>query len=222
MFDNEGNELGEGLIRIHRIITRGIDVARDCSRTHATGEQEDTSVAAGFADYLQALTAVVHAHHTAEDEIAYPSFRDSFPDAPWDVLAQEHRAVAVILADLDTQAVRIREGAAIEAWAPAAGKLDELAVLWGPHYHREEAHFTLPALAAAMALEQRAAMVAQIAAHNQQHAKPDYLVVPFLLYNLDGEDRRAMAALFPPVVTEQLVPVAWQQKWSSMKPFLLA
>jgi len=39
---------------------------------------------------------------------------------------------------------------------------------------------------------------------------------------VDGDERRRMGALFPPVVTEQLVPVVWQDKWSPMKPFLLA
>jgi len=38
--------------------------------------------------------------------------------------------------------------------------------------------------------------------------EPD-MVVPFLLYNLDGDERRAMGALFPPVVTGQLVPIVW-------------
>ncbi len=222
MFDTEAGELGNGLIRIHRVITRGIEVARERSHARANAGHEESSAAAGFADYLHALTAVVHGHHTAEDEISYPTFRDMFPDAPWDVFAEEHRAVAPILADLDGQATGIRENSSIEAWARAAARLDELAALWAPHYHREETHFTLAALAAAMPVEAQAAMVQQIGAHNQQHAKPDYLVVPFLLYNLDGDDRRAMAALFPPVVTEQLVPIVWQDQWAPMREFLLS
>ncbi len=54
-----------------------------------------------------------------------------------------------------------------------------------------------------------------------KHSGPDYLVVPFLLYNLSPEDRATMSAEMPPVVTQQLVPVVWKEKWQPMSPFLL-
>ncbi len=221
MPDNDPHSLGKGLVRIHLVITRGIEVARQRTHACAHGEPADTSLAAGFADYLQALVSVVHAHHTAEDEIAYPSFRDRFPDAPWALIAEEHAAIAPLLDQLGDQAGGIRRDGSPDAWERAAGTLDKLADVWAPHYQREQVHFTLPALANALSLEEQTTMLERIAAHNQDRAKPDYLVVPFILYNLEGDDRRGMAAAFPPVVTEQLVPVVWQDKWSPMKPFLL-
>jgi len=45
--------------------------------------------------------------------------------------------------------------------------------------------------------------------------------VPFLLHDLEPADRAAMAANFPPIVTEQLVPIFWKEKRSPMQPFLL-
>jgi hypothetical protein len=42
-----------------------------------------------------------------------------------------------------------------------------------------------------------------------------------MLFNLSPQDRAAFAQAMPPVVTEQLVPVAWRDKWAPMKPFLL-
>jgi hypothetical protein len=57
--------------------------------------------------------------------------------------------------------------------------------------------------------------------HAQQHTVPDYLIVPFLLYNLPPDKRTFFAGEMPPVVTEQLVPVAWKDKWAPMKPFLV-
>ena len=56
---------------------------------------------------------------------------------------------------------------------------------------------------------------------SQEHAQPDYLVVPFILYNLAPEDRAIMAGSMPPVVTQELVPKAWKEKWAPMQPFLL-
>jgi hypothetical protein len=46
-------------------------------------------------------------------------------------------------------------------------------------------------------------------------------VVPFLLYNLPPEERAIFSQGMPPVVTQELVPVVWKEKWSPMKPFLL-
>lgn len=53
-----------------------------------------------------------------------------------------------------------------------------------------------------------------LSAHHRQ-------MVPFLLYNLPPEKRAAFAQMLPPVVTQQLVPVVWKEKWEPMKPFLL-
>jgi hemerythrin-like domain-containing protein len=219
--DTERHGLAKGLNRIHLVISRGVAVARRQSHAYASGEAAEPSVAAGFADYLRALVSVLHGHHTVEDEVAFPALRDRFPDAPWDLLVEEHRAVAPVLADLEGHAERIRQQPSPDTWASAAETLDRLAALWDPHYQREEAYFTVPVLARVVPHDEQAGLVAKMAAHSQQHTGPDYLVVPFLLYNLDGDERRAMSALFPPVVTEQLVPVVWQEKWSPMKPFLL-
>ena len=218
----EPHSLAKGLARIHMVITRGVAVGSRRSHAYQNGEPPEPSVTAGFADYLHALVSVLHGHHTAEDEVAFPALRDRFPDVPWELLTEEHRTVVPILADLDGHAARIRQQPSPDTWASAAEALDRLAALWAPHYQREEAYFTVPVVARLVPQDEQAGLVAKMAAHSQQHTGPDYLVVPFLLYNLDGDERRTMGALFPPVVTEQLGPVVWQDKWSPMKPFLLA
>jgi len=50
---------------------------------------------------------------------------------------------------------------------------------------------------------------------------PHYLVVPFMLYNLEPGPRSILASRLPSEMTEQLVPVVWKDRWASMKPFLL-
>ena len=222
MTDKEPDSLPRGLVRIHLVITRGVQVARQQCRAYASGGPVSPSETAGLADYLDALVSVLHGHHTAEDEVSFPALHDRLPDAPWDLLADEHRAMAPILAHLGTLSALIRQQSAPETWAAAAETLDSLAGLWGPHHQREEVFFAAPVLAPLVPPDEQDAIVGRMAAHSQQHTGPDYLVLPFVLYNLDGDDRRAMSALFPPVVTQQLVPVAWHEKWSAMKPFLLA
>ena len=51
-------------------------------------------------------------------------------------------------------------------------------------------------------------------------AKPAPLSVPFLLYNSEPEDRAAFSSFMPPELTQQLVPIVWQDEWAPMKPFL--
>ena len=75
---------------------------------------------------------------------------------------------------------------------------------------------------ALLEIEEHIRLGKMFAEHNQEHSGPDYLVVPFLLYNLSAEDRAIMSQEMPPVVTQQLVPVAWKEKWAPMSPFLLS
>ena len=58
--------------------------------------------------------------------------------------------------------------------------------------------------------------------HGRKHMGPDYLVVPFLLYNLPPEERAILARMMPPIVTQQLVPMVWKAQWAPMLPFLLS
>ena len=51
-------------------------------------------------------------------------------------------------------------------------------------------------------------------------------LLPFLLYNLEGQDRAWMAAQMPSprlswVVTRVLLPRVWVKRWAPMAPFLL-
>jgi hemerythrin-like domain-containing protein len=217
----EAHDLAQTLIRIHRVITRGVQVARKQTHAVAGGSRLAPALAAGFADYLQALASVVHGHHTGEDEVAFPALRTRFDDVPWDLLSEEHRIVAPILADLESHAARIRQQPSVNDWARPAAALDRLDDLWQPHHEREEAYFSVQAVARLVAADEQATLVTKMGAHAEQHSGPPYLVVPFVLYNLDGRDRELMGVLFPPVVTKELVPVVWQDKWSPMKPFLL-
>ena len=59
------------------------------------------------------------------------------------------------------------------------------------------------------------------AAHSAAHAQPAPWAVPFLLYNLEMEDRAHFLSVMPAELTQQLVPVVWKDEWAAMKPFLL-
>ena len=79
----------------------------------------------------------------------------------------------------------------------------------------------LDRLAAVLPAEEHLRLLALFMEHTRQHAGPEYLLAPFLLYNLEAERRSFFAGGMPAIVTEQLVPVVWKDKWASMQPFLL-
>lgn len=221
MPENQQHSLVRGLLRIHAVVSRGLNVALERSLAYAHGEPSNPELLLGLADYVQAFVSVLHGHHTAEDEIAFPAIRDRFPDAPWSLFLEEHRAALPILAELEKCGARLREAPSAENCRPLAETLERLAILWSPHYTREEALLTESAVGALVTRDEQDALVAKLGEHSREHTGPDHLVLPFLLYNLEGNERLAMSALLPPIVSEQLVPVVWKERWAAMKPFLL-
>lgn len=99
--------------------------------------------------------------------------------------------------------------------------LTDIRGLWRPRIQTEESHFAEDRLDAVMDVSEHIELGMQSAQHAQAHSGPDFLVVPFRLHNLSPEERAVMAQSMPPVVTQELVPIAWKDQWAVMKPFLL-
>lgn len=93
--------------------------------------------------------------------------------------------------------------------------------IWHPHITIQEDHFGIERLAEMVPAEEHAQLSGEMAQLSMEDAEPIYLVVPFALYNLSPDQRDVLSQKMPPEVIEELVPVAWQEKWAPMKPFLL-
>lgn len=158
---------------------------------------------------------MLDAHHPTEEELAFRDFRDKMPDAPYELLLEQHRRMESILEEIKaaTDMVAAEAGASdvLKDLNPALAKMSEL---WHPHIQIEQEYVTAERVDALFSAEEQARMGAAYSQHSQQHSGPDYLVVPFLLYNLPVKDREIMSQAMPPVVTQQLVPTAWKEKWS--------
>ena len=209
------------LIRIHSIITRGLDVSIEHAQSFARDGDFDAPTQEGFIIYVRSLLSVLHAHHLTEDEMAFPYFRDVLPGAPFDALMAQHAEMESLLDECGELIERVAADAgAGEALRDLSGVLAQIRERWQPHIQIEEQHLS-PERAADLGVEEQIRLAKQFAKHTQEHSGPDYLVVPFMLHNLPPEDRAIFSRGMPPVVTEQLVPVAWKEKWEPMKPFLL-
>jgi hemerythrin-like domain-containing protein len=214
--------IGADLARIHAIITRGLAVAIEKSATFYREGYPDATTRQGFVDYVRSLVATTHGHHITEDDLAFPYFSKLLPDAPWEALTVQHGEMQVLLDEIGAAVDALAADAeGIEGLPALQQPLERLAALWHPHIAVEEAHLSVEAGAELVSVEEQIRLAQAFAKHSQEHAGPDFLVVPFMLFNLSQEERAALAGQMPPVLTQQLVPAVWKDKWAAMKPFLL-
>ena len=214
--------LGDAMLLIHQSISRGVHMSGLYCRIFMRAGLPGGKIGPGFVDYTRSLTSVMHAHHLAEDELEFPLFRDLLPEAPYKQLAEEHRRIRPIVDEIRLKIERAVEAPeSAETLERTDSLLTRLEEIWRPHIAAEEAHFSSAKIDAVMSPDEQTRLLARIGEANLEHSGPDYLVLPFTLFNLPQKDRASMSHLMPPVVTRHLIPVAWKEKWQPMAPFLL-
>ena len=209
------------LLRIHRAITRGLNVGTTKGTEFQQRGFPNPKLRRGYTDYIQSLAIVLRVHHLAEDEIGFPFLKEKFPHIPFERLFRDHQEMETLLEPL------------MKATAAVAGERDRgdmnllvdtlqnVSAIWTPHIRVEEENFTDDAVAATVDSADQVRLSAEFGKHSQEHAKPAFLMLPFILYNLNTDDRALMAAPLPGVVRKVLIPFVWKNKWAAMKPFLL-
>ncbi len=211
-----------GMLSIHAVITRSLKVAVEKTGAFAQQGFPDASSREGFISYLRCLVSVLSIHHETEDTLAFPVFREKL-DAPYDLLTEQHRLLEPLLkeakAEVEKAATEPDAGGPLMRLNLVLRRIEEL---WHPHIGIEEEHFTVDRFASLIPAEEHLRLNALFLEHTRQHAGPDYLIVPFLLHNLPPDKRSLFAGGMPPMITEQLVPVVWRDRWAPMQPFLLA
>jgi hypothetical protein len=202
------------------IVTRGLDVSIENAARFAQEGLPQDSLGDGYRSYVAALLSFLTAHHLAEDAIAFPYFQERMPDLPVAQLEEEHERMQNLLdqAKEDLEGVGDEPGPALRH---LEGALRQIHDLWGPHIAIEEEHLGVQRLAEMLPPEEHARLAGLLARHSQEHSGPDYLILPFALYNLPPEQRAVFSQSLPPMVTQQLVPLVWKEQWAPMQPFLL-
>lgn len=214
--------VGVALPAFHQSISRGIHMATLYSHIFGRCGFPEGRIRPGFADYAKSLISALHAHCLTEDALAYPRLRDILSEAPFDLLADQHHRMVPLLDEIKLKIdPAVDSSATGDCLEKLKTSLTELADIWRPHIEAEERHFTPEKIDALMSPDEQALLLTQFAEFNQKHSEPDYLVVPFTLFNLAPEDRDIVSKMMPPDVTQRLIPLAWKEKWQSMAPFLL-
>ena len=214
--------VGADMLRVHRVITRGLEVSSQRGAAFAQEGFPSAAIREGFLTYIRAMAGVLDAHHLGEDEVAFPYLREKMPDAPYEKLMADHRAIVGVLEKLEKAAAAVAGSAgSAESLRSLNGVLATLWGLWHPHIAIEETHWSPEAIAVLMSEEENIELGQKIGESSQKYLHAPPVEIPFLLYNLAPEDREMMAKAMPPLVVQQLVPLAWRAQWAPMKPFLL-
>jgi hypothetical protein len=212
----EASPVVGGLLRIHKIISRGLRVSVMKCDEYADSHGITPGEAEGFSRYIAALKWVIHAHHLSEDEIAFPYFKNDIA-APYDRLQDDHRKMANILVEIDQRIPEILFGKT----AKLRDVLHELEQIWIPHIGVEEENFTIEKVQKIKGMEEQEELADKLTEHGIKNSGPGPLTLPFMIYNLQDNDREAFLMPLPWIVKKILVPVVWKGQWKSMSPFLL-
>jgi hypothetical protein len=213
--------LVQAFLLIHKVISRGLIVSVEKGEYFIQAGFPNTDTHTGYALYVQSLAIVLDAHHLSEDEVAFPLLKEKIAEAPYEHLARHHQEIVALLGAV-REVIPLLEARRGQAdLAALVDGLRKISDIWRPHIQIEEFYFSEEALAAAMSPEEQVQASAAISRHSQEHATPAPLALPFLLFNLEVEDRAAMAASLPKQIVEELIPKTWKLQWAPMKAFLL-
>ncbi len=212
--------LATDLVRIHKVITRALDICLVKGRAFLQSGFSEPELLLGYSSYSHSLVAVLDSHHTSEDIIAFPEFRLVIPSAPYAQLAYDHNEIELLLDPLSSVIANLSDDTH-NGLLKIVLTLNKITEIWAPHIQLEEHYFSSEGLIDVMAPEDQIRISEASAKHSRENAQPPYWVIPFILYNLDREDRAIIAASLPATITEELIPKVWAEQWAPMKPFLL-
>jgi hemerythrin-like domain-containing protein len=211
--------IAQDVIRIHKVITRSLEVGLRKGKEYLKVKQHEELL--GYSNYIHCFNAVLSAHHQSEDLIAFPAFRKVLPLAPYGQFGIDHQEVEKLLSTLPHAITDLPGNRPDDGLHLIIDTLTKISGIWYQHIYLEEQNFSEEKLRAVLTIEEQNNIGDATSKHSQEHAGPPFWVLPFVLYNLDLEERVKMAASLPPVIMNELIPIAWKDQWSPMKPFLL-
>lgn len=214
--------IGSAMTIVHNAITRGLEESKKRSIIFLGAGYTNAAVRGGFETYVRTLGMVIKAHHSAEDHVVYPYLKPKLPDAPYDQLSIEHQQMDVLLNELKEAADAFADQNQDNETLKSLDRIvTNLTALWIPHIATEQLTLYEPPLTEAiMNAEEQLTLIQTATKHSLEQGNPA-LIVPFILYDLESEDRENMAVLMPTEILQEMIPTVWKHEWSPMQPFLL-
>lgn len=210
------------LAHIHQVITRALGVAIENSRIFSEEEHIDAAQREGLLVYIKSLVQLLDSHHLIEDELIFPYFREKISSMPVDTMVDQHQSLLTVLEilsqELQAATDNVTDRQVLKSLQSTLEKVQEI---WLPHYQLEETYLTEDNISSVIDQTEQTRLCHSFAEASKKHIKEDYFVLPFVFYNLPEQERKIMAKVFPPIVSEQLIPIVWKEKWQIMSPFFL-
>jgi hemerythrin-like domain-containing protein len=219
-----GRDIARDFVRIHSVITYALKVSMERSESYAQEGYPDATTRKGFTSYVRCLSALLQAHHTTEDDLAFPYFWEKLPDLPVERLIGQHQQMDPLLDQIRAELQALTDAStASQSLVRLNRALESMLDLWLEHVEIEEHHLSSERIRAALDDKERAMIRDRFVAYSrlqQRRAAPLSLLIPFILYNLSCEDRPALAPRMARFVTRVLIPHVWKHRWRPMVPFL--
>ena len=213
-----GKHLSKGLELIHKVLSRPLDVGISHLDRCLSSNKIDIENHAGFKDYISSLVTVFFGHHHGEDEIMFPTFEEKIKDADFSKLKKQHKELHP-LADKIKDKFNI-DVPTIDNYREIRELLKETKDLWVEHRDEEEKTVELD-IEPVLSSKEQIELGEKVGEHGRSMSKPATLILPFIIYNLEGNDREEFTSDMPWILKKFIVPVIWKKKWEKMKPFLL-
>ncbi len=211
-------DFASDLVVIHKVITRALGIAVD-ENVSAFEKRADYD---GYILYTECLLRQLHEHHSNEDIVVFPLLRNLLPDAPYDLLMSQHRAMIRAVEHVESTITALKAGThTTDTQAQLLGNLQDLRAQWVDHSAEEEANFGPDGISPAISMADRVRIGKAASRYAQLHSFPISLMLPFMLYNLQRQDRATMSQTIPGFLTKFFVPVLWRKRWEPMRPYLL-
>ena len=215
---SNGKHLSKGLDLIHKVLSRPLDVGIFHLDKCLISNKVDTENHDGFKDYINSLANVFFGHHHGEDEIMFPTFEEKIKDANFSKLKKQHKELHPLTEKIKDK-VNI-DGPTIDNYREIRELLQKTKDLWEEHKEEEEKTVELD-IEPALSSKEQIELGEKLGKHGQRMSKPANLILPFIIYNLKGNDREKFTSDMPWILKKFVVPVLWKKKWEKMKPFLL-
>jgi len=219
--DNKPN-IGVLMVRIHNAVTRGLAVSIEHSDDFIKNGYPDAATQDAFITYARTLGIIINAHHLTEDNVVFPYLKTKLTKAPFDKLSADHKSMDAILKEIqlaaNLMAVQPQGGDPLKNMNSA---LKRISKIWHPHIAIELFHiYESKKTDDVMNADEQMKLMADASMYSMKEGDPGYLI-PFILYNLDADDRAYMEHILPAPFLKELIPVVWRNKWEPMKPFLI-
>lgn len=209
------------MLRFHSIATRGLAISSNNCKYFIENKDIDPLFLEGFLNYNRALMSFIHAHHLTENEIVFPFFKDKIKELPVDFLMMNHKELQLIIETIINLINDPDMNQNKDSFSELEELIEKIINIWQPHIRIEEQNLTIKNVNSLIGQDEQTEFLKKLTELFQKNSGPDYLLVPFILFNLPKSDRVVFENSMPEIVTKELVPITWKPKWESMKPFFL-